>query len=100
MRKPLWQQKIARERIGILLKLAKKEFHKHPERSKRYIELARKISLRYNIRLKKLKRIFCKNCNTLIIPSLTSSVRLESKKKTLTIKCLKCNKIYRYKYKR
>ena len=52
--------KIAKERIEILLDLAKREVDK-PERSKRYVELARKISKRYNIRLKKgQKRSFCK----------------------------------------
>lgn len=101
MRKPEWQQKIAKERIQILFDLAKKEFKTRPERSKRYIELARKIGLRYNIRLpKQLKKTFCKACNSLLIPGLTSSIRLDSKKKIINIKCLKCNKIYRYKYKR
>jgi len=59
-RKPLWQQKIARERIQILFSLAEKEIKKHPERSRRYIELARKLGLRYNVRLpRELKRKFC-----------------------------------------
>lgn len=100
-RKPLWQQKIAKERIQILFDLAEKEFTKHPERSRRYVELARKIGLRYNIRFpKKIKRKFCKECNTLLKPGTTSQVRIESKKKTIVIKCLKCNRIYRYPYKR
>lgn len=92
--------KIAKERIQILLSLAEKEFKKHPERSKRYVELARKIGLRYNIRLpKQLKRKFCKKCNSLLIPGLTSRIRIDSKKKILTVKCLKCEKIYRFPYK-
>lgn len=94
-KKPAWQQRIARERISILFNLAEKEFDLHPERSKRYIELARKIGLRYNIRFpKELKRKFCKNCNTLLIPGKSSSLRIS--KKTLIVKCLKCNKIYKY----
>jgi len=100
MRRPTWQQKIAKERIQILFGLAKKEFKTHPERSKRYVELARKIGLRYNVRLKQLKRTFCKNCNSLLIPGLSSSVRLDSKRKIVIIKCLKCNKIYKYPYKK
>ncbi len=97
--KPRWQRIIAKERILILLDLAKKELKKHPERSKRYVELARKIALRYNIRLKKLKRTFCKNCNIILIPGYTSQVRLDSKKKVLKVKCTNCQKIYMYKYK-
>jgi len=99
-KKPEQYIKIARERIQILFDLAEKEFKKHPERSKRYVELGRKIGLRYNVRLsKQLKRKFCKNCNSLLIAGLTSRVRINSKKKILTIKCLKCKKIYRYPYK-
>jgi len=95
-KKPDWQQRIARERIQILLDLAERELRKHPERSRRYVELARKISLRYNVRLpRELKKKFCKNCNTLLKPGLTSSIRIQ--KKLLSIKCKNCNKIYRYR---
>src|SRR3989344_6871961 len=45
--KPDWQQKIAEERIKILFDLAKKEFEKNPQRSRRYVELARNIGTRY-----------------------------------------------------
>ena len=97
--KPDWQQQIARERIEILLKLAEKEFEQYSERSKRYVELARKIGLRYNVRLtKEQKRKFCKNCFNLLTPS-TSTVRLDSRSKTIIIKCQKCNKLYRQPYK-
>jgi len=98
-KKPAWQQKIAKERIQILFRLAKKEFKAHPERSRRYIELARKIGLRYNIRFsKQLKRRFCKKCNTLLKPGTSSQTRIKSKKKIVEVKCLKCGKIYRYPY--
>jgi len=97
-KKPEWQQSIARERIQILFDLAEKEFRKHPERSKRYVELARKMGLRYNIRLpKELKKKFCKNCGTLLKPGLTSEIRIRNK--TLTIRCKICNKIYRHRVK-
>ena len=91
--------RIAKERIKILFNLAEKEFKKHPGRSKRYVELARRIGLRYNLRLpKQLKRKFCKNCNTLLVPGFTSKVRISSKQKAVIIKCLECDKIYRYPY--
>jgi ribonuclease P protein subunit RPR2 len=99
-RKPRWQQKIAKERISILFDLALKELKKHPERSIRYVELARKIGLRYNVRLRKLKRVFCKKCNTVLIPGYTSRIRISSKEKIIKIKCLNCQKIYRYPYKK
>jgi ribonuclease P protein subunit RPR2 len=100
LKKPDWQQDIARERIDILLGLAEKNFRKKPERSHRYVELARKISLRYNVRMKKeQKRKFCKKCNSLLLPGVTSSARLDSKRRLLIIKCKNCNTIYRHPYK-
>ncbi len=94
-RKPGWQRRIARERINILFRLAEKTLAKHPERSRRYVELARKIGLRYNVRLpKRLKRRFCKRCNTLLVPGRTCEVRV--KEKILMVRCLNCSKIYRY----
>ncbi|MBS3055580.1 MAG: ribonuclease P [Candidatus Aenigmarchaeota archaeon] len=100
MKKPDWQQDIAKERIGILLALAEKEFRKNPSLAQRYVELARKISLRYNVRMRKeQKRKFCKKCNCLLLPGATSTVRLDSKRKLLIIKCKNCNTIYRQPYK-
>lgn len=98
-KKPSWQIEIARERIHILLNLARKELS-HPERSKRYVELARKIGLRYNVRLSKNdKKSICKKCNTVLIYGKTSLARLDSKKKTLNIICKECGNIIRIPYK-
>ena len=100
-KKPVSQIKIAKERIAKLFKLAEKEFEKHPARSKRYVELARKIGMRYNVRLtKQQKRKFCKACNNLLKQGVTARVRTDSKNRAIVIKCLKCNKIYRYPYTR
>ncbi|MBI2547442.1 MAG: ribonuclease P [Candidatus Aenigmarchaeota archaeon] len=98
--KPEWQTKIAKERIEILFSLAEKEFKGHPERSRRYVELAKKIGLRYNIRLSKgEKDKFCKNCDTLLKPGATSQVRLDKSTKTIKVTCLNCKKVYRRPYK-
>jgi len=100
-RKSVQYIKIAKERIQILFGLAKKELKKHPKRSRRYVELARKIGLRYNIRLpKKMKREFCKKCNSLLVLGLTSQVRIRSKDNLIIVKCLVCDKIYRYPYRK
>ena len=94
-KKPEYQLGIAKERINILLKLAKKEFRKHPERSRRYAQLARKIGMRYNVRLPpEWKRRFCKSCGTLLKPGVTCTRRKEEG--ATIIKCLKCNRTYRY----
>jgi len=96
-RKPDYQQKIAKERIDILFDLAEKNLNKNLKRSQRYVELARKIGTRYNVRFsKEMKRKFCKNCNTLL---KGTKVRVRTEGKSLIIKCVNCNKLYRYPYK-
>jgi len=98
-RKPKWQIEIAKERIARLFEFAKQCFKTHPERSKRYIQLMRRIALRYNVRLpKNLKRSFCKECNTLLIPGRTARVRTNKRSKSVIIKCLVCGSVYRYPY--
>ena len=88
--------KIARERIDILFSLAEKELEKNPERSRRYIELARNIGKRCNVRLTKgQKRKFCKNCNQLLIPKKTSKIKVDSQKKIIKIRCMNCGSVYR-----
>jgi ribonuclease P protein subunit RPR2 len=94
-KKPEYQLGIAKERINILLKLAEKEFRAHPDRSRRHVQLARKIGMRYNVRLPAdAKRRFCKSCGTLMKAGVTASKRMA--KGTTIIKCEKCNRIYRY----
>jgi len=93
-KKPEWQLKIAKERINRLFELAEKELKKYPERSRRYVELARKIGLRYNIRLsKERKRSFCKKCNTLLYIGKTAKLLDKKLPGLKVIKCLNCGEI-------
>ena len=97
--KPLGQINIAKERIEILLNQAKINFENHSERSKKYVELARKIGKRYNVRFtKEQKRSFCKKCNQLLISNNTSEVEKDPRKKLIIIKCMNCGNIYRNPY--
>jgi len=96
-KKPDWQQKIAKERIDILFVLAEDNLNNNLKRSQRYVELARRIGMRYNVRFsKEMKRKFCKKCNVLL-KGTKAKVRTEGK--SLIIKCQNCNTIYRYPYK-
>lgn len=91
-KKPEWQKQIAKERISILFSLARKLAPS--ERSKRYVALARKIGLRYNIRLdKNIKKTFCKKCNSILIQGKTAYTRIN--KKTVNIICKECGNIIR-----
>lgn len=98
--KPEWQQKIAKERIDLLFKLAKEEFDRKEQRSRRYIGLARKLGMRYNVRFsRKMKDSFCKKCDTLFVPGRTMQTRVDSAAKSVIIKCKNCNYSYRKRYK-
>lgn len=98
--KPDWQEKIARERVQILFGLARKEYVKSPARSRRYVELARKIGMRYNVRFsRQVKESFCKKCNSVLVPGKTMTTRLDSAEKAVIIKCNNCNYSYRKRYK-
>ncbi len=98
--RPEWQQRIAEERIQILLGLAREELEKNPERSRRYVGLARKIGTRYNVRMTRGdKESFCRKCDTIMVQGRTQRTRLDDKTKSVIIKCLHCDYFYRKPYK-
>lgn len=88
-----YQQKIAKERIGILFKEAASA---DEQLAKRYMKLAKKIGMRYNVRLGRLKRKFCRHCYAFFTPQ---NSRMRLKAGTISIKCLSCNKTMRYPFK-
>jgi ribonuclease P protein subunit RPR2 len=97
--RPESQIRIAEERIGILFALAGKEFHRHPGRSHRYAELARKISMRYNVKIpKQLKGRLCNYCYRYLFPGKNCVVRSSSMRQAMEVKCLACGKVSRYPY--
>jgi len=97
-KKPEYQLKIARERIAILLDEADKMVKEDKKLAKRYVELARKIGMRYNVRITEYKKKFCGKCHAYLKSGLTSKHRL--KNGLLQIECLECKNIMRYSYKK
>ena len=83
------RKEIALERIYRLFELAEAEFAKHPERSKRYVELARKIGTRNKAVIPaELKKQFCKKCGAFLVKGKNAEWK---KKGTLVeIKCSEC----------
>lgn len=81
---------IAKERIDILFNLAEKEaIKKCFKRANRYVTLAKKIGMRYNVRIPKhYNRNVCKYCSSFLVPSVNCRVRLKNKK--LIVLCLGC----------
>ncbi len=91
--KPEYQLRIARERIAILFNEAAQA---EPELAKRYMKLAKKIGMRYNIRLGVLKRRFCRHCFSYFT---AENSRRRMKNGIMNVMCLSCGKITRYPYK-
>ncbi len=98
-KKPVKERVIALERIEILFSEAETAFKEHPERSNRYVELARKIAMKTKVRIRpELKKRFCKHCLTYLKPGINCRVRLSQKH--LVYCCLNCKKLMRFPYKR
>lgn len=76
-KKPKWMIDIAKERMNILFENAEKQFFSHPERSNRYVEMAQKLSTKYNTKIpEKWNRRYCKSCNCFLYYGYNSTVRL------------------------
>jgi ribonuclease P protein subunit RPR2 len=92
------QQKIAFERIEKLFSQAELSFKEHPELSKRYVILARKLSTRYKVRFTvEQKKLFCKKCDAYLKIGANSRIRLVNGKRVQT--CLECMNVRRMIYK-
>lgn len=76
---------------------AVEESHKDIQIAKKQAELARKVSLRFNLRLGyPLKRFTCHGCKSLIVPGVNARVRLRpGKEMKLLITCLECGRVNR-----
>lgn len=96
-RKPAKQQKLAGERITELFSQATLRAQKQPELAKRYVILARKIGMKYKVRIPpELRRRFCRHCNA-YWTSANSRIRL--RKGMLVMCCLECRHFRRFRYK-
>ena len=89
------KKQIAERRINHLFQLAEKEaLNGSFDLSDRYVDIARKISMRNLVRIPRThKRKFCKNCYKYLMPSITSRVRI--KRGHVIIFCNNCKKITR-----
>jgi RNase P subunit RPR2 len=65
--------------------------------SRRYVELAQKISERTKVRLPtEMKRYLCKRCGIALVPGTNARVRLHARNSGLVITCLSCGAVKRY----
>jgi len=92
-----WAKDMAYQRIIRLFELARTEFEKHPDYSNRYVQLARKIGMRYRVRMpQELKRQICKHCHAYLVQGVTARTRLQGTHITTT--CTVCGKQMRLPY--
>ena len=95
--KPVKQQKIALERINILFMEAKSMFKEDPELSDKYAKLARKIAMKYKVKIpSKHRRNFCKHCHSYLMPGKNLRVRVQ--RGHMVYYCLNCKHISRFVY--
>ena len=86
---------VARERIDLLMAEADKAaLAGRMEQADRYVELARRVGMRYNVRVPTAhKRKFCRGCYGYLLPSVTSRTRFQRGKVVTT--CLRCGHVVR-----
>ena len=91
-------QDIATQRMWRLFELAKNEYEKHPDRSERYVQLIRNISMRNRMSIpREIKKSICKHCYAFLVPGSSALYRL--KEGYIVISCQRCKKKMRYPYK-
>src|SRR5689334_13558023 len=84
--------KIVVERIDKLFCEAESSFKEHPDLSKRYVVMARKLSTKYKVKFNSSqKKSFCKNCNAYLKNGVNSKIRLTSGRIVQT--CLECGAV-------
>lgn len=94
------QKQIAKKRINKLFLLSEKKARENRlDLADRYVEIARKISMRYLIPIpKNLKKRFCKHCYCFLVPNKNCRIRINRGK--IIIYCYNCKKYTRIPFKK
>lgn len=87
---------VARERIRLLFLQARDAFREHPERSNRYVTLARRIAMRQRVRIdREFRRQYCHHCSAFLVPGQNMRVRVH--RGNVVVTCGLCNRKMRYR---
>jgi len=90
---------IARERIAILFGQAQRVYAEDPLLANRYVDLARRISMRQRVRIdREFRRRFCHHCYAYLVPGRNMRVRVH--RGNVVVTCITCKKHTRYRIKR
>ena len=94
-KKPEKIQKIGIARIIFLFNESRKAFENDSRLSDKYVRIARRISMKYKIKLPSdLKKKFCKNCHRFLVPGTNSRVRIH--KHRIIYYCISCKHYMRH----
>ncbi len=89
------------ERIDLLFEQAGRAFREDPALANRYVALARRIAMRFNIRLRKeQKKRVCKGCRAYLVPGENCTVRTSARRQAIVITCGMCGHAMRFPYSR
>jgi len=73
---------------------AKKSFKTNKKQANDFVRKARRLSMKFKIKLKpELKRRFCKNCYSFLMPGI--NVRIRTREGKIIYYCLECKKFMR-----
>ncbi|MCP8311531.1 MAG: RNase P subunit [Candidatus Methylarchaceae archaeon HK02M1] len=87
---------LALQRVEILLDNALKNAREDMDLAQRQASIARRLCMKFNIRLPYEKRqLFCRGCKRFIVPGINARVRLKNKPRVIRITCLECGHLHR-----
>ncbi len=85
-------KRIALQRVHTLFGLAKEVIREDPELAQRYIQIARRIAMRTQLKLpKEYRRLICRKCKSFILPGVNCRIRIQHRREPhMVITCLNC----------
>ncbi|MFX0096443.1 MAG: ribonuclease P [Candidatus Hodarchaeota archaeon] len=91
-------RKIAKERVGMLLRTAERVYSENVKRAQRYVEIARRIGIKCKVKVPLgWRRRICRNCNSFLRPGVSCRVRLRKRREShVVITCLTCGRRTRF----
>ena len=91
------KKEIATKRMQILFENAVANSRLEPDLAEKQAMLAKKISMKYKIRMPyEIRSCFCKKCKKFIVPGINSKVRVgRTNVKSIRITCNFCTNTYR-----
>ncbi|MCJ7450706.1 MAG: ribonuclease P [Candidatus Nanohaloarchaeota archaeon QJJ-9] len=93
------EEEIARERMDLLFEEAKEAAPEDQDLADRYVSLARRIGMSYNISLpKEFSRRICSECGSFLVPGENCRVRLDSDGSKKVVTCGSCGNVERFPY--